>query len=130
MNLCTVLTAGMAIAATFVPRALSAAELALLMFEQPGCIYCQRWDEEIGPQYPLTDEGRAAPLRKLSLRAPLPDGIHLASPPAFTPTFVVTRDGTEVGRIAGYPGDAFFWPMLADLLAPHLPAPHLPTPEN
>ena len=92
------------------------------MFEQPGCIYCQRWDEEIGPQYPLTDEGRAAPLRKLSLLAPLPDGIHLASPPAFTPTFVVTRYGTEVGRIAGYPGDAFFWPMLADLLAPHLPA--------
>lgn len=92
------------------------AEVELLMFEQPGCIYCARWDEEVAPEYPLTDEGKAAPLRRLDLRAALPEGIVLARPAAFTPTFVLIRDGAEHGRIEGYPGEDFFWPMLAAMI--------------
>ena len=38
------------------------AEMALLMVEQAGCVYCQQWNAEISAIYPLTDEGRAAPL--------------------------------------------------------------------
>lgn len=91
--------------------------LELLMFEQPGCVYCLRWHEEIGPKFALTDEGKAAPLRLLQLRSPLPEGIQLVSRPAFTPTFVLLRDGRETGRLEGYPGEDFFWPMLADLIA-------------
>jgi hypothetical protein len=93
-----------------------AGELQLLMFEQPGCIYCARWDEEIAPQYPLTTEGRSAPLRRLQLRDPLPDGLTLVSPPVFTPTFVLVQNGIETGRIEGYPGGHFFWPLLAGLI--------------
>ncbi len=97
--------------------AASAAEqVQLLMFEQPGCIYCALWNEQIAPQYPLTTEGKSAPLRRLQLRDPLPDGLSLVSPPVFTPTFVLVRDGTETGRIEGYPGSEFFWPLLADMI--------------
>ncbi|MEF3046779.1 thioredoxin family protein [Pseudotabrizicola sp. L79] len=92
------------------------AEVQLLMFEQAGCIYCARWHEEVGPEYPLTDEGKAAPLRPLQLRAPLPDDLTIVSPPIFTPTFVLVQDGQEKGRIEGYPGEDFFWPLLANLL--------------
>jgi len=88
----------------------------LLMFEQPGCIYCARWNEEVAPEYPLTAEGQAAPLRRLQLRDPLPEGIDLLSPPVFTPTFVLVKDGVETGRIEGYPGEDFFWPLLAALI--------------
>lgn len=91
-------------------------DLELLMFEQPGCVYCLRWHEEIGPKFALTDEGKAAPLRLLQLRSPFPEGLHLASRPAFTPTFVLVRGGQEMGRIEGYPGEDFFWPMLAELI--------------
>jgi hypothetical protein len=35
----------------------------------------------------------------------------------FTPTFVLVEDGTEAGRIEGYPGEDFFWPLLAKLIA-------------
>lgn len=94
-----------------------AGELQLLMFEQPGCIYCARWNEEIAPQFPLTDEGRAAPLQRLQLRDPLPEGLVLTTPPVFTPTFVLVDDGVESGRIEGYPGADFFWPLLAGLIA-------------
>ncbi len=94
-----------------------AGEVRLLMFEQPGCIYCARWNEEIAPQYSLTVEGRAAPLHRLHLRDPLPQGLMLAAPPVFTPTFVLVVDGKETGRIEGYPGADFFWPLLAGLIA-------------
>ncbi|NHB76653.1 thioredoxin family protein [Rhodobacter calidifons] len=97
--------------------AAAAGDLQLLMFEQPGCIYCARWNEEIAPQYPLTDEGRAAPLRRLQLRDPLPGDLSLVSPAVFTPTFVLVEDGAETDRIEGYPGADFFWPLLAGLIA-------------
>jgi hypothetical protein len=93
-----------------------AGELKLLMFEQPGCIYCARWNEEVAPEYPLTDEGQAAPLNRLQLRDPLPEGLSLVSRPVFTPTFVLVEDGIEAGRIEGYPGEDFFWPLLAALI--------------
>lgn len=98
------------------PLAAAAAELRLAMFEQPGCLYCARWNDEVGPEYDLTEEGRAAPLLRLQLRDPLPDGIALASPAIYTPTFVLLSDGSEVGRIEGYPSEDFFWPLLNGLI--------------
>ncbi|MFU8864698.1 MAG: thioredoxin family protein [Rhodobacterales bacterium] len=92
------------------------AETRLLMFEQPGCMHCAQWHAEVGPGYPLSSEGQAAPLWTLPLRDALPDGITLDSRPAFTPTFVLVVDGQEKGRIEGYPGAHFFWSILALLL--------------
>lgn len=102
--------AGSALAAT-------AGNLELLMFEQPGCIYCAQWDAEIAPEYPRTAEGRTAPLRRLQLHAPLPPDLDLRQAPVFTPTFVLVSDGVETGRIEGYPGEDFFWPLLSDMIA-------------
>lgn len=100
---------------TLLPSPGSAMEL--LMFEQAGCVYCARWDAEIAPAYPKTAEGQAAPLRRLNLRAPLPPDLKLDRPVSFTPTFVLVVDGRETGRIEGYPGDEFFWGLLAELTA-------------
>lgn len=91
--------------------------LELVMFEREGCSYCLRWHEEIGPAYPRTAEGAAAPLRRIDIAAPLPDGITLTGrPPVFTPTFVLMREGVEVARIEGYAGDEFFWVLLDGML--------------
>jgi len=38
----------------------ASAEAALIMAEEPGCIWCKRWNSEIGPIYPKTSEGQAA----------------------------------------------------------------------
>lgn len=95
----------------------AAAERSLLMFERDGCSYCKRWDAEIAPAYPRTAEGQAAPLVRLDIHDPLPEGVTLTGrAPVFTPTFVLTDAGTEVGRIEGYAGDEFFWVMLAQML--------------
>lgn len=90
--------------------------MELLMFQQPGCMYCARWDAEVGPIYPKASEGRAAPLRRLDLHAALPEGIAISRPPTFTPTFVLIVDGVETGRIEGYPGEDFFWALLAEMI--------------
>ncbi len=90
----------------------------LVMVEQPGCAWCARWNAEVGPAYPNTPEGRFAPLRRVQLRDPLPDGMTFARRAVFTPTFVLLVDGAEVGRIEGYPGEDFFWGLLGRMLAP------------
>lgn len=98
------------------PAATVAAELRLYMVEQRGCIYCAMWDREVGDAYHLTDEGRRAPLERIDLRAPVPEGVAFQRPAVFTPTFILLRDGQEVGRIEGYPGEDFFWGLLGMLL--------------
>ncbi|MCF6315592.1 MAG: hypothetical protein L3J30_04735 [Marinosulfonomonas sp.] len=85
------------------------AEVRLMMVEEVGCPWCDRWKAEIGPIYPKTAEGRIAPLVKVMIHDPLEDGITLNSPPIYTPTFILLNDGQEVGRIEGYQSDEFFW---------------------
>lgn len=109
--------AAVALAACVVTAPALAGDLQLLMFERDGCIYCQRWNEQVGPAYPNTPEGAAAPLLRIDIKQALPEGITLtAGRPFLTPTFVLTDDGTEVGRLEGYPGDEFFWFLLDGLL--------------
>lgn len=87
----------------------------LVMVEQAGCHWCERWDAEISHIYPKTSEGRQAPLRRVDLRD-LPDDITFRSPPVFTPSFVLVQDGQELARLEGYNGDEFFWFLLAQML--------------
>ncbi|MBF9033099.1 hypothetical protein HKCCE2091_02515 [Rhodobacterales bacterium HKCCE2091] len=88
----------------------------LVMVEEAGCIYCARWNAEIAPEYPVTPEGRFAPLRRVDLHD-LPDDVAFASRPVFTPTFVLVEDGAEIGRLEGYAGEDFFWGLLGRLLS-------------
>ncbi|MGV6804452.1 MAG: hypothetical protein ACWA49_09620 [Ruegeria sp.] len=90
----------------------ASADPYLLMAEEKGCYWCAKWNEEIAHIYPKTVEGRTAPLRRYDLHSKPPDieferGVH------FTPTFILVEDGREVGRIEGYPGEDFFWGLLA-----------------
>lgn len=85
----------------------------LVMVEQPGCIWCARWHAEIGPAYPNTAEGAFAPLRQISLRGPHPEDLTFEGPLRITPTFVLMVDGQEKARLEGYPGEDFFWGVIA-----------------
>lgn len=87
----------------------------LVMVEEQGCMWCDRWNDEIGVVYDKTDEGAVAPLRRVEIDA-LPADIRFASTPRYTPTFVLVDGGVEIGRIEGHPGEDFFWPLLNRLL--------------
>lgn len=91
-------------------------ETRLIMAEEEGCMWCARWNEEIGPIYPKTPEGRAAPLQRLDVHDPLPAELQFNRSLHFTPTFVLMVDGVEASRIEGYPGEDFFWGLLGQML--------------
>ncbi len=91
------------------------ADTYLLMAEEKGCMYCAQWNAEIAPIYPKTAEGKAAPLRRYDLHADTPSA-EMKGRVLYTPTFLLIVDDQEVGRIEGYPGEDFFWGLLAKLL--------------
>ena len=90
----------------------------LVMVEQAGCEWCARWDQEIAPIYPKTNEGHFAPLRRVDLHD-MPQELQLARRVNFTPTFLIVEEDHEIGRLEGYPGEDFFWPVIAQLLSKH-----------
>ena len=94
---------------------LGAAEL--LMLEQLGCPWCARFNAEIAPGYPNTDEGRRAPLRRVDITQEWPSDLDFVARERFTPTFVLIEDGREIDRLRGYPGDEFFWYLLDQMIA-------------
>ena len=106
----------------------------LIVFEQKGCVWCQRFDREIAPAYAKTAEGKRAPLRRVDIAKPLPDDLSFVVRERFTPVFVLVENGAEFGRIRGYPGETFFWGLLANLLErldrgePSSPAPNAAPP--
>ena len=93
---------------------LSATEL--VMMEEEGCGWCERWREEVGVVYDRTPEGKVAPLRLVDVHEPLPNDLQFLKPAYFTPTFILVSEGREIGRIQGYPGEDFFWALLGQLL--------------
>lgn len=99
-------------AAIFVVNATNAAEL--VMFRRDGCVWCAKWDREIGPIYPKTEFNSRAPLRQVNLDRDPDPIVHARI--IYTPTFVLAENGKEVGRIEGYPGEDFFWARLDNLL--------------
>lgn len=106
-----------AIGSTVVVLARPSAAAELVMFEEPGCAWCAAWREEIGVVYDKTDEGRRAPLRRVDKAVERPSDLAAIQGVLFSPTFVLLDEGIEIGRIVGYPGEHFFWPMLQELLA-------------
>jgi hypothetical protein len=94
----------------------------LVMFRRDGCPWCALWDREVGPVYGKTDIGRRVPLRMVDLGRERAAGVRIRQPVRYTPTFVLVDNGIEVGRIEGYPGEAFFWGLL-ERLVEQLPRP-------
>lgn len=87
----------------------------LQMYRRAGCVWCEAWDRDVGAIYPKTDIGRQIPLRMINLDGERPQ-VSLKSPILYTPTFVLVEKSREIGRIEGYPGDAFFWGLLERLM--------------
>ncbi len=94
----------------------AAGKLQLVMFDRVGCPWCAKWDSEVGNVYHKTWEGERAPLRRLSMHPPYPSDLSFITGIVYSPTFVLVKDGREIGRIVGYPGEAHFYVQLSQLI--------------
>lgn len=97
--------------ALLAPRMVEASEL--VMFFRTGCVWCERWDRDVGKVYDKTAEAKSLPLRRVDIMTERTGGIALKEPVRFTPTFIVVDQGREIGRITGYAGEDAFWGLLA-----------------
>ena len=109
------LIACLALATNLLPVAARAAEL--VMFDSAGCIYCQRWERDVGRLYDKTAEAKILPLRRIDISRQSASGVSLSEPVHYTPTFVVVDQGREVGRIEGFSSDDQFWGLLDGIAA-------------
>ncbi len=89
----------------------------LVMVSQPGCVYCERWEQEIGPIYPKTEVGTFAPLRHYDIKDIRAGALDVKMPVVFTPTFLVVDGDVEVHRMEGYMSEDFFWSVLEKILS-------------
>ncbi len=97
-------------------KSMAGKAMELIMFEQEYCEWCEKWDEDNLAVYPKTSEGKVAPLRKVDIFQAIPEDLKSLRKTRFTPTFILLDEGKEVGRIRGYPGEAFFWGLLGQLI--------------
>lgn len=87
----------------------------LLMVQEKYCSWCDAWENEIGPIYAKTAEGKFAPISKIELADSMNDN-RIQERILYTPTFVLVENGHEIARIEGYPGEEFFWTLLEEVL--------------
>ena len=102
------------------PTGARAAEL--IMFTRAGCSWCETFDREIAPVYAQSAEGARVPLRRVDIAEPVPTDLAFVEVERLTPVFVLVDKGREIGRIRGYPGEAFFWDLLGELIGKMAPA--------
>jgi len=88
----------------------------LIVVDQADCPYCERFEREIAPAWPNTEEGRDVPLRRVNLQAEWPADLEAVARATLTPTFILVDNGEEQGRLVGYAGDNHFWFLIGQLL--------------
>jgi thioredoxin-related protein len=93
----------------------ASASYELIMVEQQGCHYCERWKEEIGPIYHKTDVGIFAPIRMVDITK-VDSAPEIDAAVVFTPTFIITDGDREITRMEGYMSEDFFWEVLEMIL--------------
>lgn len=89
----------------------------LIMTDHRACRYCAQFHREVGKEFPQTEAGKIAPLRRVSRLKKWPADLAGITPAYHTPVFILVEDGQEIGRFAGYVGEQTFWQQLNPLLA-------------
>lgn len=90
-------------------------QVRLVMVSLEGCPFCMRWEAQVGHIYPKSSEAKVAPLVRVRFGSDTLAGFKIK----YTPTFLVLKGASEIGRIAGYPGADPFWEELGIILKQH-----------
>jgi len=117
------LIAGLASLTTLPGAAQANSGLGLIMVDDPNCVYCRKWDAEVGRSYSRTPQGRFAPLVRVRRKS---RELANLNPVIYTPTFILVRRGEELSRMTGYPGAEAFYSELDRLLSAAGFTPSLP----
>lgn len=89
----------------------------LVMVTSDYCPFCQAWERDVGVVYDKSPYAPTLPLTRVDMGVAMPEGVALQTPIVGTPTFLVIRDGQEIGRQRGYDDAEMFWWWLSEYAA-------------
>ena len=101
----------------------------LLMFSNPGCIYCQKFLNEVEPNYHKSEYAKHLPLKVFDITKRTPEWFSRAASERRidsingTPTFVIwdnrmdDGESSELARLVGYDGAVEFYRMIGDFIS-------------
>lgn len=98
--------------------AMPAGALQIVVFEAPGCIYCNLFRRHVLPAYTASPRASDIPLRFLDLNEDAAvAALGLDGAIDTVPTAVLLHNNREIGRIPGYVGPENFFHAVSHLLA-------------
>ena len=86
----------------------------LVMFSSPLCAYCTYFEQNVAPIYKRHSLSDVAPLHAVNMDEEGSGPYHLEKPIEVLPTFIVIKDGKEVGRLTGIPDKFYFLTFIRD----------------
>ena len=88
-------------------------DFRLIMFTSEDCPACQAWEREIGSVYKKSEYQVEFPITRVDFSAGAPSWLVINESLRGTPTFVIMKNGQEIGRITGFTGPEMFWWQLS-----------------
>lgn len=88
-----------------------------VMLERHDCPFCRWWHRDVGARaWNASDLGQRAPLRQVDAALDLPADLAWLPGARIVPSFILVKDGSEIGRFLGFNGALFFWQQAEALL--------------
>ena len=94
-----------------------AADSRLIMVTSDYCPFCQAWELDVGKVYDKSPYATTLPLTRVEIGSKMPGSVTFQKPVVGTPTFLIIRDGQEIGRQNGYIDAEMFWWWLSEYTA-------------
>ena len=88
----------------------------LIMITDSSCIFCKRWERDIGQIYPKTDIAEKFPLTRIEFNSNQKEASYSFKNISGTPTFIFLKDEVEIGRIEGFNDAEMFWWLVEDIM--------------
>ena len=98
------------IAVIMILPAQASAAYELIMVEQQGCHYCERWKRKL-VHLSQNGCGDVCPIRMVDITN-VDSTPEIAAAVVFTPAFIITDGDREITRMEGYMSEDFFWGVL------------------
>ena len=88
----------------------------LVVVDSKTCVYCAKFNREVGREYGSKAVAAKAPLRRVSAMKKWPSDLAGIKKTPFTPAFIVVDNGRELGRFYGYQNPETFYAELKSLV--------------
>lgn len=93
-----------------------ATDVELVVVEAGNCAYCYIFRRDVLPSYQSSERGKQVPVLFVDVNDTATAHLKLLTSIDVVPTFIVTKNRVEIGRLQGYSGPENFYHAINYLL--------------